>query len=325
MQALYLLEVGTWKVTLITQLDEDLELRHLSFSLNSQLILIMRSNPNRRGFDLNVYDRSGQRIVHFEDDHLSKLYWYTMPGCLVHAVGDRLAACHSNDFDVWDLRSGRKLGTRGPGPEPSPREAGMAAGQVAANRSGTRLAFCGQGSLDVHLFDAVTLEAQSTLRLAGSSMLAHLRSVKGQLESIVWAGGGFLLRIKAIGQQREAEQVLGLYFLKPQPSSSISLVERLQVSLKGAAQPALAPDGAFVAVHEGDSMSIGVWDTRSGRKVLTHAIDIPEPVLCEYPGRQASGLLQWSSCGSRLLHRVTMCRKGDLHYVLADQITLLQL
>ena len=335
-QVVYLLELqpalsGAQKeVTRIVKFDDDCLLKQFSFTLTSGLILVMVMNPwrlgDREGHDLSVYDRSGQLIARFEDDDLSVPAHFS-DGCLAHAVGERVAAARATSFAVWDLRSGRKLGVRGPWPEQSPHEAGMAAGQVVANRTGSSLAFCGTGSLDVHLFDAVSLEAQGTVRLAGSELLAHLQSVGGQLASIVWAAGGFLLQTRDVTHTHDLVHMLGLHFLKSQPGSSSSPRERLRCSPKewrgwsvqDGMQPALTSDGAFVAMYEHASRTVEVWDTCSGRKAHTQAIVVPEQVEAKYTHR-GYAVLSWGSSGLALLLRVGSGGSGEL----ADQITLMQ-
>ena len=295
---MYLLDTATHSITLITTTYAILTLLEVVFAPNSQLMVVSWENYETSGFDFDVHDRSGQRIAHFEDAGLVWVSDYSRPGSLACAMGDRVATAHQNDFAVWDMRSGGQLGTRGPGAGDESHKAGMSAAQVVANSTGSRFAFCGEDSLDVHLYDAVSLEALGKFRLADEDMVFDMLGYGHQLESMQWEGGGFLLLSRPFDQGAEqSEQYVGVYFCRSQLGSS-SLTGKLRGGPAPGLKTALSPGGAFVFEFQPVPARVAVYDTRSGQRVLLQDVDVPRQ---DKKKAFASADLRWCDSGHRLL------------------------
>ena len=308
---MYLLDAATHSLTLITTTYAVLTLLELAFSPNSQLIMVSWENYETPGFDFDVHDRSGQRIAHFED---TGLVWVSRPGSLACAMGDKVATAHQNDFAVWDMRSGRQLGTRGPGAGDESHKAGVSAAQVVANSTGSRLAFCGEDSLDVHLYDAVSLEALGKYRLADEDMVFDMLGDRHQLESMQWVGGGFLQLSRPFDLESEGNVgYVGVYFSRRQPCSS-SLMGNLRAGPAPGLETALSPGGAFVFEFQPVHARVAVYDTRSGRTVLLQDVHIPRQDKAK---SFTSADLRWCDSGHRLV--VTL---GESEDVLAQVLVL---
>ena len=213
LQILYLLEIGTLNIVLITMPYDFINLWHVDWSLSSELIAALWGRYAPSGYFFDIHDRTGQRIAHFTDAGLSAaLPAHRLPGRLAFAVGDRLATAQEQQFTVRNLRSGRLLGTQGPASAGVMNEAGMADAHMVADATGSRLAFCGKGSLDMHLYDAVSLEAQGTVRIIEQALVNHLCLKSAKPDSFLWSGGRFYVR------------AAGEMFLKSQPVCGVSML-----------------------------------------------------------------------------------------------------
>ena len=310
----YLLDAATQALTLITTTYEIMTMLEVAFSLGP-LIVVLWEHYEPSGAErswLDVHDRSGQRIAHFTDTDTRP--WATLPRSLACAMGDTVAMAREHGLEIWHLRSGRQLRTWEPAPATESHAAGMHAAQVVASGTGARLAFCGTGSLHVHLVDAATLEVQGSFCLAGEQMVSGLVSRRHRLKSISWAGAFLLQTVGPLHEQRED----GLHVLSIQPGSSC-LREQLRCGPSVSLQAAFSPDGAFLCVYEQGSTSLGVYETCSGRRVLEQAVVLPMPVP---EGKfRAVAHLRWCDLGHLLLLTVTQTGRNAV----LDQVLVLQL
>ena len=287
MQVAYWLDTASLAVQHITCSSDVETLEHLSFTRCGSLILALWHNFLEDNSRFEVFECSGQRTAQFREPGFQRE--------LAHAAGSRLAVAHSQDFSVWDLRSGQLIGARGPEPPAAQGPAGARVGLIAANKAGTRLAFSAQGSTAVYLYDAATLDAQGVIYPTGEGLLARLVSNQRQLCGLGWELGGCLLCWEGPSWTR------GCNYVRLRDGGEYE--ETLGQDCGKTPLPAVSPDGVFVCLYFSSTATIGVHDTRSGQLLSTHAVDAPKLVQGELPDVAVS--LSWSSCGCRLLLRIT--------------------
>ena len=323
LQVVYLLEANaTCKVRLITTTHAKLTLLEVGFSLDS-LILVLWENETE-GFEFHVHDCSGQRLAHFQDADLAWVHAYSRPGSFACAMGGTVAVAHRYNFDVRDLRSGRLLGTLGPGmgPKYTNQFVGMVMSQVIANKDWVHsgvLRLSGAGRLPVQCSftgSAGHLSPRGTafqVRAAVHWQPCREHSVGRRLH------GGFRQPPSAgslpLARARLCD--LGLHFLTIQPGTS-SLAEKLRCGNKHPLQAAVSPGGTFVSVYEQGTASLAIWETRSGQLVHGQLIRIV-PSLQNPDKALASADLRWSDLGHRLLVRLTSGGEGKM----MDQVMVL--
>ena len=288
LQVLYRLDVARLAVQHIT-CSRDIEtLEQVVFSRCGSLILALWHNYADDDSRFEVHDCSGQRVAQFREPV------HAFERQLALTAGNRVAAARSQDFSVWDMRSGQLVGTRGPETPAAQTPAGGRAGLIVANKAASKLAFCARGSTAVHLYEAATLEALGVVHPAGEGLLARLAAQESKLCRLGWGVGGWVMhltpaatcgtcyvRLRAGG---EYEEVLG------QAGGEASL-------------PALSPDGVFMGMVSPSAAAVGVHDTRSGQLLSTMAVTVPEAEQGQEPHTEVA--LWWSTCGHRLLVRIT--------------------
>ena len=286
----YRLDVASLAVQHITCSSDVETLEQVVFSHCGSLVLALWHGYIDNDSRFEVRDCSSKLMTQFREPAQA------IEQQLALAAGSRVAAAQpaSQDFRVYDLRSGQLVGTRGPEMPATQAPAGAHTGLIAANKPGTKLAFCARGSTAVHLYEAATLEALGVVHPAGEGLLARLAAQESKLCRLGWGVGGWVMhvtpaatcgscyvRLRAGG---EYEEVLG------QASGEAPL-------------PALSPDGMFMCMYSPSAATLGVHDTRSGQLLSTLAVTAPEAEQGQQPHTDAA--LWWSSCGNRLLVRTT--------------------
>ena len=317
MQAVYLLQVASQTLLLVThELSEEFEdassILYARFSFDGKLVVVISSLG--RGF--HVYSRQGQKLSHFEiaADHCSRVQTFVQP--------DRVAVSLGFEFEMWELTSGKLLGTVTP---PATHMSGDISfshnhmeglGPVAANRSGSKLAFLPAGSKTLLMYNALTLELLGCVAPSGPDSTPFLdNEVVTGLTWNVWSMLATSCTVEG-GHRHTSEFKLG-------PGCNSYRVQSSAVP--PGAVLASSPDGAFACNWEFESSTIRVYDTRTGQLKSAYVVnklrELPgSTATCVYNLRQGA----WSTCGSWLVLTARMALTelpyGQMEYVLFMRI-----
>ena len=160
-QVVHLLEVASLSLTLITTAYDDQHMMlpdialapgHLTFAPDSQHIVVAwTSDDGTCGCD--IHNRQGHRVAQYELGAVR--YGAVTPPAF--ARDNRVAFACGNSLVVWDLLSGQHLGTWQPLNDTAPEGSLENNGVVAANKTGSKLAFVAAHACDLYLYNAVTL------------------------------------------------------------------------------------------------------------------------------------------------------------------------
>ena len=295
-QVVYRLDVASLAVQHITCTSEHESLLRVEFSRCGSLILALWHGYDANESRFEVHDSSGQRIAQFRASGQG-FDWQ-----LALTAGNRVAAARSQDFSVWDLRSGQLVGTRGPATPATQGPASGCTGLIAANKTGTKLAFCAWGSTAVHLHEAVTLEALGVVHPADRVMPACLESGGSQLCGLGWeVGWNCVVRMhgpqRPCGRHHWQDCLLALRL-----RAGGLYEEMMRNDPPNATLPAVSPDGVFMCMFSPSAATIGVYDTRSGQLLSTLAVPALGSTQDQRPDTHV--FLWWSTCGHRLLVRI---------------------
>ena len=272
----------------------------VAFSPCSKFFLVARqpADPDADTFNsgqsFGVFSRGCECLASFHDK--SAFSWPSV----AFISGDCVAIAHLGDFDVRHLPSGKLLGSAGP----NENVCGIyrRGGLIAANPSGSQLAFCmairvmGASNEDraVHVFDAISLQPVASYR-----PVAQLRRMPEFAHSVnlVWTAYGWLLA----QQGRYLGELGHLQFWMPLSGTGMykQHVWAKQQPLQG---PVLSPCGAFCCLYDPAKGGITVVDIRAQQIVLTHALAELEE-FHQHSGTRHAVNVWWSKCGRRLISR----------------------
>ena len=247
-------------------------------SMTGDLILLITRCKTSYQFDLRM--RSGKHLSTIVFDEACKVSW------TLTAENDIAVACN-HTLGLLKFKGG--LGsTCCPDVEKCP-VAVPCQSMVHTDPAGTKLAFSTGCASGMHLYDAVTLVGLGCVNFEGNA-IADV--------AVMWAPFGWLHMIAA-------GPSLSVRVFGPQLHSSLErevlLLDRQHIQL-----PALSPDGALLGVFEASPRAaIKVFDTRSGRLMLMHALELAGAVI----DTEKQMSLTWSLCGAQLM--VTAYAKLD--------------
>ena len=299
-QIVYLLDMATRSYAHITTTYEEAclsdpcqDLGILSFSLDCQHVLVAWQLAGTEcGCRFDAHSLTGRVMCRFTLEELED--GATAPA---HAQGNRNAVAFCGMFGVWDGTSGLLLGRRRPGYEDpddvDQDDARLHHNLIAANKSGTRLAFCKTWAPALWLYDAVSLEL---LRCLAPGPALRPALVANRLVGLACGVYGWTLM-----QGRGSDMCL--YICRP-GAGHTRYTPTVWCQDQPMQLPAFSPDGAFVAVVCG--AGVQVHDARTGQHLLTQAI-LPPPAgadVCHV----TDILVSWSSCGQRILVRMVFTR-----------------
>ena len=309
LQAVYQLDMSSLAQTRLK--DTPSHIGKISFSYSCELIVITEyhSAAQEPGLQNFVYDRNGCEIVRFRD----------LDSCAAYVVRNRLAVAHKSFFNIWDLMSGQKHGTL----EPVARENTDShhQGRIAANGSGTQLAFCPVAAEILHLYDALTLAPLCRLHPAGCN---PPRASGSSLCALGWgASHGWWMGYGSNSPHgSRMDQPWTVLVVQPQADSTYK--EVLRCERQFGLFPTLSPDGAFMCSFEPLGASINVHDTHSGQLMLAQSLCHPDGVQAPEPlqgAREVNAFnleyMQWSACGRKLCIAATW---GNGAFVTEDTV-----
>ena len=317
LQVLYLLELSTLEIKLITQTVDHMGMGAPSFSLDVQLILVPWDENVGLYTHFHVHDRSGHCLSRFQMAGMPELPPSDDAStCCSHAhiQGGRAAFAQGHVFLVLDLCSGQVLGRRGlQAPVMEDPTVSAAGGLVTVSKAGSRLAFCAHGSTAIHLYDALTLAPLGNVCPIGPDTQAYLLGPQAGLCSIGFCGGGWALRAYQSSTTPADGQALLVSRIQ---QGSGELEVKLCFEARAAPYPVVSPSAAFVCTYEACSAVLAVYDTRSGQEILTQDVRLPEGVP-EVAADCKSVSIGWSHCESRLHVKSTFRNQGKVvDYVL---------
>ena len=315
MQVVYLLDVAAQKLMLITESTngaDEARLGDVCFSLDSSMLLTAFETAD--GPLVEVHGCNGQalHVLQPQDARFA-----TTLACL---SGNRaVVSCRSSEFTAWDLLTGQQTGTvEVPGPryygeDDSDEDFGLDdcdhASRICVNSSASRLVYLGANRTIVHIFDAVSLQALSTIWTA-ASIGPHANNGLCGLQS---GAISFLLKTYPQGGT-SAWHLCSLetgttVFSKNMPCGS-------------AQAPVLSEDdafAAFVCISTEGQASIQIYETRSGSMVHTRKLGLPRgaEVL-----RQV--YMNWAGCHLLIMARTVQGSPCRLQGRSTSHILLLQ-
>lgn len=245
----------------------------------------------------DVHDLTGDLVCRFFVPEVLEA-----PTAPAHVPGNRVAISFGSAFGLWDLSSGSLLGTRRPLFKDvslkEEHETYEYNGVVAANRSGTRLAFCITWPPEIFVYSTVGLRTHDCF-LAESRHCMPEALPKLHFPSMWWGVYGWIFW-RPTGTGRE------LHVLRPH-SRGRHYSPGLLCCLKDGHLPAFSPSGAFVASFQLQDACIKIYDTRTGQLKTKQAMRLPPSAAQADKTQRLRALVRWSSCGQRILVRlVTM-------------------
>ena len=294
-QELYMLDLEGPSLTLVD--GQPSIISKVAFSPCSMFFVVARQpvdTDQDEGQSFKVFSRGCVCLASFYDE--AAFSWPSV----AFISGERVAITHLGDFDVRHLPSGNLLGSAGPDEDVCGMF--MRGGLIAANPSGSQLAFCTATCVmdpssetgAVHVFDAI-----SSQPLASYCPVAQLRRMPEYAQSVdlVWSAYGWLLA----QQGRYLGELGHLQFWAPLSGTGMykQHVWTDQQPLQG---PVLSPCGAFCCLYDPAKGGITVVDIRSQQTVLTHALAELEESH-QHSGTRHAVNIWWSKCGRRLIIR----------------------
>ena len=309
-QAVYLVEVAQQTTKLLIETDENIEVDDdlICFSPDSSLIALPLCE-NWAG-DLAIYNRAGLLLALIE---LPAVFWKR--ASLAFTQGG-LAAAVGLTFQIWDPLTAEVQGFGGPcmgvdlpyevraGDTDSSSDSESDSeddhnGIVAANRSGSRLAFCAAGSFAVYVYDVSSFEV---LAYVTPAQAVPPVPSNGELLWLAWSSAGWLMwHARKWASYRELARLHAF-----QQVAIGRHEEVLRVEVPGEQSVALSPDGAFVCSSDADGGRLLVHDTRSGQLLVDYGLEVGAE------GQDGARLrcesFSWSRCGKRVLIRACLVR-----------------
>lgn len=261
----------------------------ISFAPDGALVLVLWQPDIVAGkYIYEIYSQGGAHIAQCEDPELARIGW-EQPS-IAHFMGHRVAIAHPANFAVRDLRSGQVLATIWPAHvDGSPSITGS--GVIAADRNGSRLAYCAAGTSVLQIYDSATLNLLGCVSAVGAPVCA--RGDYGAY--IVWGLHGWILVTDSSVLNEIARQDLHVLAIQEGGSTYEQVLWR---DYQPTGPPAVSPDGALVGIVARDKTTIEVHDTRFGLPLCRHAV----PPLPNSPERLSLFVeMLWSNSGDRLL------------------------
>ena len=307
MQELYMVNVNRASLHLIA--DSEISCTGITFAPDSQSFMVGWSDdevPSETSYD--VYSKDGQLRASLNDSldfdpNCCELSW-------VFLANNRVAIAQTASFKVWDLSSEQLEATAGPGDTSNLISyifAWDSAGQIAANPSGTLLAFCpavapGCSSLlRVYVYDAGSLQVLACLEPGGEAVACLAPGAHGsQSYGMSWTLHGWILAYKP-----PSSQFLGSSHLQMMPSQAGTAVSQhvMQTGCNPSHPPVLSPCQSFVLLFEQQSANLEIRDVRSGQLMLSRTVWLAKGARAQHD-LQYDVDLRWSSCGSRVVARL---------------------
>lgn len=255
--------------------DEMLWAQTIAFSADSALIVVSgHTTIPHDASKIEVFERNGDKTSCFTDPLCTYVPFLAL------LKGSRSAIAHSKDFSVWDLPTGKLLGTVCPELPVQAHPQHECAAIVITGPGGAKLAFKATNSFAMLLYDATTL-----CMLGVVSPFPRIHACVTH-ETVVWGAFSWLIwqkRMLLFCQDQEADVSI-VKAVKHQASSSLSLQSAAQMRASDC-RYALSPDGAFVCMVTQDAQGLAIIDTRTGQ--VTASIACSKHV----------DHISWSSCG----------------------------
>ena len=246
-QAVYVLSMSSRALQLIymnreADFNDDACVRTVFFSFDSSLIVVVNSAAN-------VFNHTGQQLSRIAMPLALPSPRYAL------AQGGRIAIPIKSELQVWGLLPGGHLGTVQAPVNAANTYHAHGFDNVAANKSGSKLAFMPGGSRVLYLFSALNLDLLACLSPSACAM-----PISGRVMGLEWGIWGWLAS-SHLNQQCES------HLLMPDSGNNTycqSEVQHAQVQ-------AVSPCGAFACgVDPVDpyTIMIRVSDIRSGQELL---------------------------------------------------------
>ena len=191
---------------------------------------------------------------------------------ITHVMDSKIAVAGVHSIGVWAADTGQPHASAAPAD-------GIdgTGGFYAANKTGSRLAFCGTGRLV--LYDACTLSCLGQIQLPALGLhILHLW--------LHWNVHGWL----SLSKEHLEQSPTVLRFMQ--------LTERVPDCTYVCHRSAISPDGAFVCILQETDSFIQIQDTRSGALLLAQTLPQEQPPLTMHN-------VKWSSCGSFILATIS--------------------
>ena len=295
--------------------DSEISCTGITFAPDSQSFMVGWSDdevPSETSYD--VYSKDGQLRASLNDSldcdpTCCDLSW-------VFLANNRVAIAQTASFKVWDLSSEQLEATVGHG-DTSDLISYIfywdSAGQIAANPSGTLLAFCpvvapGCSSLlRVYVYDAGSLQVLACLEPGGEAACLAPGAHGSQSYGMSWSLHGWILAYKP-----SSSQFLGGSHLQMMPSQAGTAVSQhavMQTGCNPSHPPVLSPCSSFVLVFEHKGANVEIRDVRTGKLLLSRTVWLSKGARASHD-LQYDVALRWSSCGSRVTAKVRAEEKG---------------
>ena len=302
LQAVHLLDVASQRLTYITSTPEPgwpddprLFPGSLTFTRDDKhLLTVWCLGLGVSGCRCDVHTLTGHTVCHFHVPEVLRL-----PTEPAHCLSNRVAIACGGAFGLWDALSGTLLGIRRPGYEDASLafESGMPThnGLVAANRSGTKVAFSSAWPPETHLYGIPGLEAQACI-LPDSAVQPRSRPLLLRLVHDVY-GWAFTGQSAALRGERL------LHFLRPCACDRLCRVT-LECRRHEVQHADLSPGGEYLASFQPHDASMRVYDTRTGELMATHAMALPPVGVSAEMHDRHNAVVCRSSCGQLILVRM---------------------
>ena len=277
-------------------------------------------DPSRSSYD--VYSLNSQLMTSFEDSRDScDPTWALL-------ADNRVAIAQISSFRVWDLSSGQMLATVGPNTTPA-SYSWEGGGQVATSPSGSKAAFCPAVALmsspKIYFYDAATLQLQACLKAEEGAESLDSGTHSSRTSGLFWSLHGWMLAYKPPWLQ-PLGYGHGYGHLQLMASQADVHAHAVMQGCEPRCNPALSPCASFVVLFSQQRASLEIRDVHSGKLLLSHAVRLAKRHTHTHTQRKIDLTydfsLRWSSCGSRVIARVTAV--VDQHLA-SERIVALQL
>ena len=323
LQVVYLLDVAAQRLTQLTESSgraEEARLGDICYSLDSSMLLTAaeRGLPGAiQSPVVEVHSCNGQALRVLQPQHGRSSVTLA---CL---AGNRaVISCRSSEFTVWDLLTGQQTGTvKVPGAhDDSDDDSGddhdmnfpIRASRICVNSTASRLVYLGAGRTIVHIFDAVSLQALSSIctldRIGSDARLGPCGLTSG--------ASSFLLETYPQGDTSAwhlcSLETGKMVFSQEMPSES-------------AQAPSLSEDdafAAFVCINAECRPSIQIYDTRSGSMVYARKLGLPSGD--DKHGHVSEVYLDWIGSCLLIMAETIHANSGGLHVRSTAHILVLQ-